>query len=105
MDEIKRVLITGASGYLGLHVLKEFLQNGHKVRVAMRNLNDTSKIESIKNAVLNEQNQNQLEFVQADLVKHDEWPKAVKDCNIIMHVATPWIRGKGHIAKDKQDNG
>jgi len=38
-----RVLVTGASGYIALHVINQLLKDGHKVRGTVRNLKDEKK--------------------------------------------------------------
>lgn len=84
----KLVLVTGGGGFLALHVINQFIKEGHKVRATVRNLDDKSKIASIKNAAKDAKNQ--IEFFAADLLKPETWSSAVKDCDIVMHVASPF---------------
>jgi dihydroflavonol-4-reductase len=64
------------------------VKEGHKVRTTVRNLDDKAKIASIKNAAKDAKNP--IEFFQADLLKPETWPVAVKNCDIVMHVASPF---------------
>ncbi len=84
----KLVLVTGGGGYLALHVINQFVKEGHKVRTTVRNLDDKSKIESIKNAA--KDGKNPIEFFAADLLKPETWAAPVKGCDIVMHVASPF---------------
>jgi len=73
---------------LGLHVIHQFVKEGHKVRTTVRNLNDKTKIDSIKNAA--KDSKNPIEFFEADLLKAETWADPVKDCDIVCHVASPF---------------
>jgi dihydroflavonol-4-reductase len=46
---MKKVLLTGASGYIGKHITLQLLNEGYAVRASVRNL---SKGTEVKNAVL-----------------------------------------------------
>jgi len=41
-------LVTGVSGYLGGHVVKNLIEKGYSVRGTVRSLNDKSKIDELK---------------------------------------------------------
>ena len=86
--ESKQVLVTGGGGFLALHVINQFVKEGHKVRTTVRNLDDKSKIASIRNAA--KDGKNPIEFFAADLLKPDTWVNAVNGCDIVMHVASPF---------------
>ena len=89
--ESKLVLVTGGGGYLALHVISQFVKEGHRVRTTVRNLNDKSKIDSIENAAKGAKTP--VEFFAADLLKPETWADAVKGCDIVMHVASPFPSG------------
>ena len=86
-EEPKNVLVTGGGGYLALHIIHQFVKEGHKVRTTVRNIEDKGKIASIKNAA--KDGKNPIEFFSADLLKPETWPNAVKNCDIVIHVASP----------------
>jgi dihydroflavonol-4-reductase len=46
---MKKVLLTGSSGYIGKHITLQLLNEGYEVRATVRNL---SKGTEVKNAVL-----------------------------------------------------
>jgi dihydroflavonol-4-reductase len=85
----KKVLLTGISGYIGNHCAVELLKNGYSVRGSVRSLSKSEKvIEAIKKEV---DPKNNLEFCELDLLSDDGWDNAVKGCEFVMHVASPFI--------------
>ncbi|KIH47977.1 oxidoreductase, short chain dehydrogenase/reductase family protein, partial [Ancylostoma duodenale] len=75
---ISVVLVTGASGYVGLHCVQQLLAAGYKVRGTV------SPLLHLPHA--NER----LELIEADLMNEEDWPRAVAGCTFILHVASPW---------------
>ena len=85
----KKVLLTGISGYIGNHCAVELLKNGYSVRGSVRNLSKSKKvIEAIKKEVDPKDN---LEFCELDLLNDDGWDEAMKGCEFVLHVASPFI--------------
>ncbi|UYV78182.1 hypothetical protein LAZ67_16000386, partial [Cordylochernes scorpioides] len=78
-----KVLVTGATGYLALHVVEALLKEGRNVRGTVRS------ITSDKSRQLTELFPS-LELVEADLNKDDGWVDAVKGCKSVVHVASPF---------------
>ena len=62
-----------------MHVINQLLQQGHRVRTTLRNLEDTTKVEPIKKLALN--TKYPIEIVKADLLDADIWHSVVKDIN------------------------
>ena len=85
----KKVLLTGISGYIGNHCAVELLKNGYSVRGSVRSLSKSDKvIDAIKTEVDPKDN---LEFCELDLLSDDGWDDAMKGCEFVMHVASPFI--------------
>jgi len=85
----KKVLLTGISGYIGNHCAVELLKNGYSVRGSVRTLSKSQKvIDAIKKEVDPKDN---LEFCELDLLSDDGWDDAMKGCEFVMHVASPFI--------------
>lgn len=80
------ILVTGASGYLASHVVNTLLKDGYRVRGTVRSLKDEKKVNPLKDLANNSES---LELVEADLLNADCWRHAVKDCEVVMHVASP----------------
>lgn len=70
-----KVLITGASGFIGGHVISKVLEEGHEVVALVR---DTSNIEGLPKKV---------ETIEADLFDISSLEKAVRGVNAVMHFA------------------
>ena len=86
---MKKVLLTGISGYIGQHCALELLKQGYAVRGSLRNL---SKKDSIVSGLSKEfDTKGNLEFCQLDLLKDDGWDDAMLGCDYVLHVASPNI--------------
>lgn len=82
------VLITGISGYIGLHCAAEALRAGYRVRGSVRNLSKEQEVrETMDAASIDTAN---LEFVELDLTSDEGWKHAAKDCAFVLHVASPF---------------
>jgi dihydroflavonol-4-reductase len=82
------VLVTGASGYLGGHVTREFLEHGYRVRGTVRSLANPSKVDHLRS--LGAAHGDRLELVEADLTRDAGWKEAVSGCTFVEHVASPF---------------
>ncbi len=86
---MKKVLVTGISGYIGNHCALELLKNGYSVKGSLRDLSKSKPIlEALKREVGSDKN---LEFCELDLLKDRGWDKAMKDCQYVLHIASPYI--------------
>lgn len=84
----KCVLVTGGSGFVGVHCILQLLDKGYRVRTTLRSLNKQNEvIEMLKNGGV-EPVEN-LSFVETDLSKDTNWDEAVRDCEYVLHVASP----------------
>lgn len=84
----KPVLVTGATGFLASHIILELLKRKYKVRSTVRSLKDPSKFDHLFTLVPHAKEY--LELVEADLLKESSWDNAVKGCDIVLHVASPF---------------
>ena len=85
---MKKVLVTGVSGYLGHHCAIELLKNGYLVKGSLRDLNKKNEVLDGINKEIDPSNK--LEFVKLDLLADDGWDDAVKGCEYVLHVASPF---------------
>jgi nucleoside-diphosphate-sugar epimerase len=82
------VLLTGAYGFIASHCLLQLLEQGYRVRGALRNLAVHS--EPLRQIVSQAGLSNdQLELVQLDLLEDRGWEQAAQGCEYILHVASP----------------
>ncbi len=86
---MKKVLITGISGYVGLHTAAELLKNGYAVRGSVRSLFKTAKLtKALQKEVDPKDN---LEYCELDLLKDDGWKEAMEGCDYVLHIASPYF--------------
>lgn len=81
------ILVTGASGFIATHIVKQLLEKGYRVRGTVRSLKDEKKCAPLRK--LAENRKFELELVEADLTKEETWKDAVKDCTYVLHTASP----------------
>jgi len=87
-DDRGMVLVTGATGYIGGHVVREFLEHGYRVRGTVRSLASPKKVAHLFD--LGAKHERRLELVEADLERDQGWKQAVEGCTWIEHVASPF---------------
>ena len=94
---MKKVLLTGISGYIAMHCAKELLKRDYSINATVRNLD---KVDAIKKALKAESlNPDRIEFFQADLLSDYNWEEAMSGCEYVMHVASPYP-----LAQPKDEN-
>jgi dihydroflavonol-4-reductase len=86
---MKKVLVTGISGYIGAHCALELLKQGYAVKGSVRSLSKTEKI--LADISKHIDPNGNLEFCALDLLKDDGWDEAMKGCEYVLHVASPFI--------------
>ncbi len=87
-DSGKLVLVTGGSGFVGVHCILQLLNQGYRVRTSLRSM--TRKPEVIEMLRTGGAcSVEQLFFIEADLTRDENWDKAVRDCDYVLHIATP----------------
>lgn len=89
------VLVTGVSGYLGLHVAKTLIERGYQVRGTVRSL---SKEPSVRKAL--GVTDGSLSFAECDLTSDQGWQDAFTGAHAVIHVASPFILKE---PKDEQE--
>jgi dihydroflavonol-4-reductase len=84
----KTILITGASGFVALHTIIQTLQQGYAVRATLRNPAREAEVRGIVAKYVDAKDN--LEFVSADLMKDSGWDTAMRGCEYVLHVASPF---------------
>lgn len=90
------ILVTGGSGFVGIHTILQLLQKGFKVHTTIRSLAKKESIMIALNAAGIE-DLSRLTFFEADLTSDGGWNEAMKDVTYVLHVASPFP------AKDPSD--
>ena len=86
-----QILVTGASGFIALHCIEQLLGQGHEVRGTVRSLSREAELkQALTKAGRDTKN---FSLFEADLTKPEGWDEAVKGCDYVLHVASPFILG------------
>jgi dihydroflavonol-4-reductase len=75
--EVKSVLVTGASGFLGWHLAKQLLEKGESVRALVRPASQVRDLAAV-------------EVVRGDLRDRDSLDHAASGCHTVFHVAADY---------------
>ena len=89
---METVLVTGGTGFIGLHCLQQLLDKGYKVRTTIRS--ESRKQEVMEAMKQHSSNCKNLEFFIADLLNDDGWKEAVEGSKYVLHVASPFFLGE-----------
>lgn len=86
------VLVTGGSGFVGSHIILKLLNDGHEVRTTVRSLDREPEVRAmLRNG--GQEPGSGLAFYEADLRAEGGWADAVRGCDYVLHVASPFPPG------------
>jgi len=85
---MKKVLITGITGYIGEHCAAELLRQGYEVIGTVRS---RSKADATRKTIGQVAKINNLSFVETDLLSDSGWTEAMKGCSYVLHIASPFF--------------
>lgn len=89
----ERVLVTGGSGFVGVHCILALLNAGYRVRTTVRSLDRDHEVRAMLakgGATLSTTPGEALEFRVADLLSDAGWGDAAAGCAYVLHVASPF---------------
>ncbi len=72
----KKVLVTGASGFLGFHITKQLIQANYEVKALLRKNSDTSLLKNLD-----------CKIRRGDLNSPKDIEEAIQDCEFVIHSA------------------
>jgi nucleoside-diphosphate-sugar epimerase len=95
------VLVTGASGYIGSHIVANLLARGRNVRAALRAPDDPERVGHL--LALPVGDGGSLDIVKMDLFDVEQVKTAVAGCSDVIHAAAALYVGKSDPQKDVVD--
>ncbi|MFF0452860.1 NAD-dependent epimerase/dehydratase family protein [Nocardia africana] len=81
----ERVLVTGATGFVGSWAVAELLRRGYQVRATVRDLAKADKVRDALTPVAG--STENLDFAELDLLSDTGWSEAMDGVDSVMHVA------------------
>ena len=85
----KLVLVTGGSGFIGVHCILQLLQGGYRVRTTVRSLDREPDVRAMLR-VGGVEPDDALSFAVANLASDEGWPQTLAGCDYVLHVASPF---------------
>lgn len=89
MDKSKPILVTGATGYIAGWIIERLLKQDYTVHATVRDPSKKNKIQHLYD--LAEQSSGHIQFFKADLLEAGSFDEAMKDCEIVIHTASPFV--------------
>lgn len=78
--------VTGASGFIGTHIVRELLERGYRVRATVRNPDDADKCAHLRSLPSADE---RLTIVRSDLMDSASFDDAFDGCTQVYHAASP----------------
>jgi dihydroflavonol-4-reductase len=82
------VLVTGGSGFLGGWCVIELLRRGYSVRTTVRSLSREAQVRAAVGSEVDPGDR--MTVLAADLTRDEGWAEAVRGCDYVLHVASPF---------------
>ncbi|PIG85823.1 cinnamoyl-CoA reductase [Aspergillus arachidicola] len=82
-------LVTGASGFIASHVVRQLLENGYQVRATVRSIKNEKKIKHLLD--MQAKWPGKLTLFEADLLKPGSFDEPAKGCSVVYHIASPFF--------------
>ncbi|MFG2127006.1 NAD-dependent epimerase/dehydratase family protein [Streptomyces sp. NPDC048751] len=83
------VLVTGGSGFVAAHLVRELLERGYRVRTTVRSTANAAKTDPLR--AMGATHPGRLEIFEADLLREGSFDEAMKGCSVVFHVASPFL--------------
>jgi dihydroflavonol-4-reductase len=77
------VLVTGASGFIAKHIVRELLESNYTVRASVRSRKGRDQLKTLFPDA-------GLSFVTLDLLQDEGWREALEGVDVMMHTTSPF---------------
>ena len=86
---MEKVLVTGATGFIGLHCIQQLLEQGYAVNGTLRSMQREPEVrQSLEKHNTSCEN---LTLFPVDLMSDEGWDEAMSGCDYLLHVASPFV--------------
>lgn len=100
-DQSKPVLVTGATGYVAGRLVEKLLKEGRTVHAAVRTPDNKEKTKYLDE--LAAKLPGTIKYFKADLLDEGSYDEGMKDCELVFHTASPFVRSVKDPQKDLVD--
>lgn len=94
------VLITGGAGFIGSNLALKMKNQGYRV-IVMDNLNPQIHGENPEQSYTYNLIKNEVEFIKGDVTNYEDWKHAIKDVDIVVHLAAETGTGQSMYEIDR----
>ncbi len=101
IDNNTPIMLTGATGYVGGHIAKKLLENGHTVHAPVRSPDNKEKTKYLDEIAAN--SKGAIKYFKADLLQSGSYDEAMKGCGLVIHTASPFITSTKNAQRDLVD--
>jgi nucleoside-diphosphate-sugar epimerase len=85
--------VTGGTGYIASWIVKDLLEEGHTVRITVRNKSDKEKYQHLLD--IERDTEGELSVFEADLLSPGSFDEVVAGSDYVMHTASPFFLDDG----------
>lgn len=97
----RKVLVTGASGFIAKHIVLQLLDAGYEVTGSLRTLDRADEVRSAVAGMLKSPDSlERLDFVHLDLSSDTRWTEALAGKDALLHTASPFPMGQPKTEED-----
>lgn len=101
IDESKPILVTGATGYVAGRLVEKLLTEGRTVHAAVRAPDNKEKTKYLDE--LAAKLPGSIKYFKADLLEEGSYDEGMRDCELVFHTASPFVRAVNDPQKDLVD--
>ena len=96
------VAVTGASGYIGAHAVRQLMKRGFKVHACVTDASVPAKVDHIK-SMNDEGHPGSVEIMQGNILDEGSYDPIFSECGAVLHVGTPMLYGGINTPRETYD--